>query len=521
VDVPYAEYLGYVGVVHIALGLLALMLARGRAAVFGGLVCGVGVFLALGENNGFYGLVFSNVPGFDTFRVPSRWLLLWQFGGALLAAAGADWIGRGARVVLRCRGLWPRLVLVALILATGLAWQRDEGEPLAQRRTVIVWGGLGAAALLAGALPHLRRPGLGLLMLVGLAGGEVWAASSASPARQAPPPVFSAGETADWLRDNAAAGLASDRLLSLARPEYVPAAEDRLRASVGSLPEPVVESLIVAQNWHDTLTPNVPLQYGLLSADGYDGGVLPLERWLSLSRLLVAAPRPDGVLLSRLERVPDDRLLDLLGIRYVVGNRQTPGRPGLDVVELGDLRLFERSARVPRSMLVFSASPVVDDATALARLSDGSFDPNREVLLAGPASGLSSSLLGQPIEPDTQTPGHWRAHVNVPASGYLLQRESWYPGWRARVDGDEVPVERADVLFRAVPLSPGEHDVEVYFESDSFRRGALVSLLGLLATTALLVAVPIIGAVGAQGSTRHPAVDQSQPGPAAVGSPGD
>src|SRR5438132_8763509 len=99
--VPYTEYLGYVGVTPIVLGLLALMVGRWRAVLFAALIAFLGLFLALGENNSYYAWVFASVPGFDTFRVPARWLLLWQFGMALLATLGADWIGRGARVDLR------------------------------------------------------------------------------------------------------------------------------------------------------------------------------------------------------------------------------------------------------------------------------------------------------------------------------------------------------------------------------------------------------------------------------------
>jgi hypothetical protein len=108
----------------------------------------------------------------------------------------------------------------------------------------------------------------------------------------------------------------------------------------------------------------------------------------------------------------------------------------------------------------------------------------------------------------------------MPAAGYLLQRESWYPGWRARVDGRDEPVQRADLLFRAIPLAAGEHVVEFYFQSDAFLRGGVVSLVGLLVVIGLLVAVPIMRHVGAQGS-KHAAVDQPQPGAAAAAAGGD
>jgi hypothetical protein len=485
IQVSNTEYLGYVGVAPIALGLLAVMLGHSRSVQFGALIAGLGLILALGENTGLYQLAFTSVPGFDTFRVPARWLLLWEFGVAILAALGADWIGRGSRVFLRRPQVWVRLVVVVLIVVTGLAWQRDEGESFAQRRTPFAFAGIAAATLAIGALPHLARPALALSLLLGLTGAELWAAAEASPARQAPPPAFSAGSTVGWLRAHGVTD--QERLLSLARPEYVPAAENELRAGLGSLPEAQIQSVLVAQKWNDTLTPNVPLQYGLATADGYDGGVLPLLRWLDLSRLLVDSPRTDGVLLTRLDALPTDRMLDLLGVRYLIGNGGTPGRPDLQTVDFGDLVLFARPNPVPRSLVVYGATSVTDEAAALEHMANPSFDSNQEVVLEGATSGPGGSTAApQPVVPARVGDASWQAHVTLPQAGYLLQREAWYPGWRARVDGVETPVVRADVLFRAIPLAAGEHEVEIFFDSTSFSRGALISAAGLVVIIVML-----------------------------------
>jgi hypothetical protein len=148
---------------------------------------------------------------------------------------------------------------------------------------------------------------------------------------------------------------------------------------------------------------------------------------------------------------------------------------------------------VPRSLVVFGATPVADEDAALARMDASDFDPNREVVLEG--SGVTAAPAGAgpvAVTPDTEDPEHWHARVTLPQAGYLLQREAWYPGWRARVDGADAPVLHADSLFRAVALSPGAHDVEFYFDSSSFKRGALVSLAGMVVIIGLLLWRPII-----------------------------
>ena len=103
--------------------------------------------------------------------------------------------------------------------------------------------------------------------------------------------------------------------------------------------------------------------------------------------------------------------------------------------------------------------------------------------LLGPAGSQTSLKISY---------GKTNDRVSLSQPGYLLQREARYPGWRARVDGRDAPVLRADALFRAVQLGAGEHDVEIFFDSASFNRGAVVTLTGLLVIILLLAWRPIM-----------------------------
>jgi uncharacterized membrane protein YfhO len=63
----------------------------------------------------------------------------------------------------------------------------------------------------------------------------------------------------------------------------------------------------------------------------------------------------------------------------------------------------------------------------------------------------------------------------------LVVADSEAPGWRARVDGETVPILPAWGLVRAVRLPAGEHLVEMDYVPPGFRAGLVLALVGLIA----------------------------------------
>jgi uncharacterized membrane protein YfhO len=90
---------------------------------------------------------------------------------------------------------------------------------------------------------------------------------------------------------------------------------------------------------------------------------------------------------------------------------------------------------------------------------------------------------------DIREYGSTRVRVTTAAdtAAYLVLTDTWFPGWRARVDGRDATLWRADHAFRAVWIPPGKHEVEFRFEPRSLKPGLLVSVLSLTAALALLV----------------------------------
>jgi uncharacterized membrane protein YfhO len=76
--------------------------------------------------------------------------------------------------------------------------------------------------------------------------------------------------------------------------------------------------------------------------------------------------------------------------------------------------------------------------------------------------------------------------------------EAYYPGWKAYVDGREEEILRADYVFRAIPVGPGSHRIEVVYQPLSFKVGLAVSLL----TIVMLVGVWLIFTIRKRGTKR-------------------
>jgi uncharacterized membrane protein YfhO len=53
--------------------------------------------------------------------------------------------------------------------------------------------------------------------------------------------------------------------------------------------------------------------------------------------------------------------------------------------------------------------------------------------------------------------------VEASSRGYLVLNDPYHPWWSAELDGREVPILQANVLFRAVAVEPGRHRVRFVF----------------------------------------------------------
>ena len=69
----------------------------------------------------------------------------------------------------------------------------------------------------------------------------------------------------------------------------------------------------------------------------------------------------------------------------------------------------------------------------------------------------------------------------------LVISQTHFPGWKAYIDGNNVPLYRANYAFMAVPIDAGEHHLEIKYEPDSFRYGLIIGATSFIIMISLLV----------------------------------
>jgi hypothetical protein len=171
----------------------------------------------------------------------------------------------------------------------------------------------------------------------------------------------------------------------------------------------------------------------------------------------------------------------------VVRSVLTSHRSKYRVAFVGDTSIvYENTAAQPRAFLAPRALAIPPDDWSLVRLVEDGRDPRTAVLLERPTVEQPTTLLnGAPLAPAESAeivryePDRAVVRVRTLEPRYLVLSDTYFPGWQATVDGQRVEIERANYLFRAVLVPPGDHIVEWRYLPPSLIWGGMVTVLAL------------------------------------------
>ena len=127
-------------------------------------------------------------------------------------------------------------------------------------------------------------------------------------------------------------------------------------------------------------------------------------------------------------------------------------------------------------------------AIVSGELGAGSFDPSQVALVSEGRDALDGPRGSEPPTVEragADRPRQFRVKTSQPCM--LVFSESYYPWWRARIDGVDHLPERVNLAMVGVRLPAGEHVVEFRLQPTSVWQGLAVSVVALAILGGLLM----------------------------------
>lgn len=416
---------GYLGIFPLILAAFALLLRRNPKTIFFALLALIGLILALGGYAILHGWLFQFVPGFGQIRAPARFVFLFDFGLAVLAAIGFDALVSPMHDALRHTlrrvvkySAWIAFVVASVsgALALGILILGQGQDPALFQRIANAANALGFFILLLAFSIALL-----LVWTRQWLSARVWSLLALALIAF---DLFSLGAYVDVGTSDPTLGYQRADVLAFLKTNTGLARIDS-RTDVEGL-------------WR----PDTGLLHGL--QDVYGDNPLVLNDFNTYWENLGGRDRA---------------AYQLLNVKFVLTRRGTP-MPANFVKVLdggGGITVYENRTAAPRAWLATNA-PRTADGIDVANL---------------PRDGEGVTITGY-------GPNEVVAQVNAANAGYLILSEVFVPGWRAFVDEQEVGIVRANNLLRAIPLSQGQSQVRVVYDPLSLRLGACISGITML-----------------------------------------
>tara|TARA_B100000508_G_scaffold141091_1_gene146313 strand:- start:40419 stop:43373 length:2955 start_codon:yes stop_codon:yes gene_type:complete len=201
------------------------------------------------------------------------------------------------------------------------------------------------------------------------------------------------------------------------------------------------------------------------------GNLYQIEN-LSDSKLVVNGNEKSLDTLSGRENVfllrPDSLSIDLSQVK----------RSGVDVIYAEDIN--GQRNWIPLEQLKKDTTNSFKKLLEVRKVHD--FSPRDEAVIGDEESkGMSSLTFSAEgnIELTSYAPNKLKYDVNVTDNQFAVFSEIYYPdGWKAYINGEEVPINRVNYLLRGIELPKGNYELVMKFEEPKYHQANTISLVG-------------------------------------------
>lgn len=427
----YGEFIGYIGIAGLVLSLFAIIFRRDKKTLFFGTALFVSLILSLPTFFAKIPFVF-HVPFLETAQ-PTRLLFLADFSLSVLAALGFDYYLRSKKRI------FTPLILIGLVLV-GLWVFALLGNGLDSTNLSVVKN-------------NLKFP----TSIFALLAFVLFLSSFIKKGKRS---------TAIYIVIVAITVFDLFRFGWKFEPFTQKAYLFPSTATISFLQKNVGEFRIMSEDSR-ILPPNFSAIYRIQSIDGYD----PLYL-LRYGELIAASERdkPDIAPPFGFNRIItpknyESKIIDLLGVKYILSLRDLSSPKLEKVFQEGETRVYENKDALPRAFFVEEVKVAESKNDVVEELFQNKFAPT------------NTAVVEKSLGVDTNPPSRWtkgtttivhysenkiRIMTENSGTGFLVLTDSFYPTWKVKIDSRQENIYRTDYNFRGVIVPKGIRTVEFY-----------------------------------------------------------
>jgi len=415
----------FIGVVILTLGLIGAAANWRERIVRVWAAIGIGgLIFALGSRSLYHGILYALIPNLDKARAPGMAEAIFHLGIVVLAAYGLDSL-RTSIPAIRILGVSSIFLFALLtVLMTVRPEKSEEYKTLAQTALV--------ALILSGILllwKHSRLSGsaAGVLTILLL----LFELNNVTNYGYRP---FDKAANLHKLDDN------HDLAAFLKQRKDFPRVE--------------IDDKEIPYNFGDW--------FGVDQIGGFQPGLL--------KSLAVTQGEP--------------RYRMLLAINYAIARQRAKPDQAEVFQGASGLKIFTNPGALPRARIVHAAIGAPDVNAVLTTVVNPATDLRRTVVVKGAAPVLENCDAG-----DVQIVRYRTSSVtlraNTPCRSMVVLADTWFPGWKAFVDGRPAQIYAAYDIIRGVVVDAGPHEVVMRYRPASVFTGMALALVGILLCVSL------------------------------------
>jgi len=187
------------------------------------------------------------------------------------------------------------------------------------------------------------------------------------------------------------------------------------------------------------------------------------------------------------------RMMSILGVKYILEHQDPEADKVLasskrfppDLFSLAwendRWRIWEYKQALPRVFLASQSIVESEPQKIVDKLLDPSTDLRTTVIVESDEAKISFPTARSHTASIVEyLPSSVTIKTEAQQAGLLFLSDTYYPGWKAFVDGVESTIYRANFVFRAVRVPGGVHEVRFIYDPFSWKAGLSLSGTGLV-----------------------------------------